>query len=174
MSDSYSKNRILAAGVEKSIWPKSSTQFEMIKPYKGDPFVGHLDTIVTNSSFTRSYLSSLPAYNPNFSPLLRGISIGFFHGYFLVGPFTTLGPLRNSNVADYVGFLSTLSLLVILTFALLIYGYVTFSSSTKENEPNILTQKGWQKLTSGFVIGGFGGASIAYVLIKFFAIHLIS
>ena len=51
----------------------------------------------------------------------------FSHGYFLVGPFVTLGPLRNSEVANFVGFVSALGLLIILTLGLLIYGFVTFS-----------------------------------------------
>jgi hypothetical protein len=65
-----------------------------------------------------------------------------------------------------VGFVSTISLIIILTTALLAYGYVTFSDS-KENKTTVdfLNSKGWSQFTSGF-IGGFGGASIAYVLLK--------
>jgi hypothetical protein len=32
---------------------------------------------------------------------------------------------------------------------------------------DFLTQQGWRQFTSGFIVGGFGGASIAYVLLKF-------
>jgi uncharacterized membrane protein YidH (DUF202 family) len=68
--------------------------------------------------------------------LLRGINVGFAHGYFLLGPFVKLGPLRNSEVANFVGFVSTISLIIILTTALLAYGYVTFSDS-KENKTTV-------------------------------------
>jgi uncharacterized membrane protein YidH (DUF202 family) len=55
---------------------------------------------------------------------------------FLLGPFVKLGPLRNSEVANFVGFVSTISLIIILTTALLAYGYVTFSDS-KENKTTV-------------------------------------
>jgi hypothetical protein len=63
---------------------------------------------------------------------------------FLLGPFVKLGPLRNSEVANFVGFVSTISLIIILTTALLAYGYVTFSDS-KENKTTVdfLNSKGW-------------------------------
>jgi len=144
--------------------------FDVIDTFKGDPFVGHLATPITSSNFTKKYLSLLPAYKSGLSPLLRGISIGFSHGYFLVGPFVTLGPLRNSEVANFVGFVSALGLLIILTLGLLIYGFVTFNE-TKEKTSTIdfLTIKGWKQFTSGFISGGFGGAGIAYLLLKFFS-----
>ena len=98
--------------------------FDVVATFKGDPFVGHLSTPVTASNLTKTYLSLLPAYKSGLSPLLRGINIGFVHGYFLLGPFVKLGPLRNSEVANFVGFVSTISLLIILTTCLLIYGFV--------------------------------------------------
>ena len=82
-----------------------------------------------------------------------------------------LGPLRTSEVANFVGFVSTISLIIILTTCLLIYGFVTFSDAkdkaAKPNVLNVLTSKGWNQFTSGFIVGGFGGASIAYILLKF-------
>ena len=146
--------------------------FDVVSPFQGDIFVGHLSTPITTSNLTRSYLSLLPAYKAGLSPLLRGINIGYVHGYFLLGPFVKLGPLRDSQVANFVGFVSTLSLLIILTTCLLIYGFVSFSDS-KANEEinnkelvNFLNSKGWSEFTSGFIVGGFGGGSIAYVLLK--------
>lgn len=143
--------------------------FDVISTFKGDPFVGHLSTPITASNLTKTYLSLLPAYKTGLSPLLRGISIGFTHGYFLLGPFAKLGPLRNSEVANFVGFVSTISLLIILTTCLLIYGFVTFSEAKdKINKSSVdfLTSKGWRQFTSGFIVGGFGGTGIAYILLK--------
>jgi|TARA_B110000093_G_scaffold171893_1_gene202368 photosystem I subunit 11 len=150
---------------------KKADKFDVVSPFQGDPFVGHLSTPITSSNLTKTYLSLLPAYKAGLSPLLRGINIGYVHGYFLLGPFVKLGPLRDSQVANFVGFVSTISLIIILTACLIIYGAVTFSKN-KTNFPNertsvdFLNTKGWNQFTSGFIVGGFGGAGIAYILLK--------
>jgi photosystem I subunit 11 len=153
--------------------------FDVIAPFQGDPFVGHLSTPITTSNLTKTYLSLLPAYKSGLSPLLRGINIGFVHGYFLLGPFTKLGPLRDSQVANFVGFVSTISLIVIMTACLLMYGYVTFSQSKKSNESqssiiDFLTPIGWRQFSSGFILGGFGGAGIAYIILKLVNFDFVS
>jgi photosystem I subunit XI len=147
-----------------------TNSFDVVSPFQGDIFVGHLSTPITTSNITKSFLSLLPAYKTGLSPLLRGINIGFAHGYFLLGPFVKLGPLRDSEAATFIGFISTISLILILTTGLVIYGFVTFSESkdktnTKETI-DFLNSKGWRQFTSGFIVGGFGGASIAYALLK--------
>jgi photosystem I subunit 11 len=146
---------------------------DAITPFQGDPFVGHLATPITSSKYTKTFLRLLPAYQSDLSPLLRGIKIGFVHGYFLLGPFTKLGPLRDSEVANFIGFVSTISLIVIMTACLLMYGYVTFSQNNNEEKPTLvdfLTASGWRQFSSGFIVGGFNGAGIAYILLK--VIHL--
>jgi photosystem I subunit 11 len=156
----------------KSTLDKSGSKGKMrtgvVSPFQNDIFVGHLSTPITNSNITKTYLSLLPAYKSGLSPLLRGLNIGYVHGYFLLGPFTKLGPLRDSQVANFVGFVSTLSLILILTTALIIYGFVSFSDKS-ENKSNVdfLNSKGWNQFTSGFILGGFGGAGIGYLLLKF-------
>jgi hypothetical protein len=97
-----------------------------IKPYNDDPFVGHLATPITSSAVTRAILQNLPAYRFGLTPLLRGLEIGLAHGYFLIGPFVKLGPLRDSDVGLLAGFLSTIGLIVILTLGLTIYGVAIF------------------------------------------------
>ena len=101
-----------------------------IKPYNDDPFVGHLATPITSSAVTRAILQNLPAYRSGLTPLLRGLEIGLAHGYFLVGPFAKLGPLRNSDIALFAGFLSTIGLILILTLGLTIMG---LQPSVKKN-----------------------------------------
>jgi photosystem I subunit 11 len=148
---------------------QKAEKFDVVSPFGGDPFVGHLSTPITSSNLTKTYLNLLPAYKSGLSPLLRGINIGFVHGYLLLGPFVKLGPLRDSEAANFIGFVSTISLLVILTVCLIIYGFVTFSQGDESDEMvvvNFLTSKGWKQFTSGFIVGGFGGAGIAYVLLK--------
>jgi photosystem I subunit XI len=149
----------------------SENKYDVISSFEGDPFVGHLSTPITNSNLTKTYLNLLPAYKTGLSPLLKGINIGLVHGYFLLGPFVKLGPLRDSQVSIFVGFLSAISLLVILTACLFLYGYVNF----RENKlVSFLNPKGWSQFTSGFLLGGFGGVSIAYILLKWLPLDFFS
>ena len=135
-----------------------------VKPYKNDPFIGHLSTPITTSAATKAILGNLPAYRPGLSSVLRGLEIGMAHGYFFVGPFTKLGPLRNSDVGLLAGFLSAVGLILILSVGLTIYGNATFSESSKGE--GLQSQEGWEKFTGGFVIGAFGGAGFAYLLLS--------
>lgn len=137
------------------------TQF--VKPYNDDPFVGNLSTPITTSSLTRTFLSNLPAYRTGLSPLLRGLEIGMTHGYFLVGPFYKLGPLRNSEVALLAGVFSALGLIIIMSACLAIYGVVSFNDN--ENDNQLQSSKGWRQFTAGWLVGAMGGSSFAYILI---------
>jgi photosystem I subunit 11 len=152
----------------------NQTSFDMIGPFEADPFVGHLSTPITTSNFTITYLKSLPIYKTGLSPLLKGINIGFIHGYFLLGPFVKLGPLRESPVAGFIGFLATVGLLVILSACLTIYGVVSFKEKPASDaySGNLFTRKQWFQFTSGFAIGGFGGAAFCYFLLPFFGYFL--
>jgi photosystem I subunit 11 len=132
-----------------------------IKPYNDDPFVGHLATPITSSAVTRTILGNLPAYRPGLTPLLRGLEIGLAHGYFLIGPFTKLGPLRNTDVALLAGFLSTLGLIIIATLGLTIYGYATFQNNDLKDE--LQSRTGWDQFKGGFLVGAFGGSGFAYI-----------
>ena len=140
-----------------------------IKPYNDDPFVGHLATPITSSAVTRAILKNLPAYRIGLTPLLRGLEIGLAHGYFLLGPFATLGPLRNSNVALFAGFLSTIGLILILTLGLTIYGAATFTQD-KENastsETDLQTKKAWDQFKGGFFVGACGSAGFALICLS--------
>ena len=85
------------------------------------------------------------------------------HGYFLIGPFYILGPLRNSENALLVGFLSALGLILILTLGLTTYGLAQFQDDG--NLEGLESSKGWRQFTSGFTVGAFGGDVVAYVLL---------
>jgi photosystem I subunit 11 len=136
---------------------------EFIKPYNDDPFVGNLSTPVNSSNFTKLFLCNLPAYRPGLSSLLRGLEIGMAHGYFLLGPFYILGPLRNSEVALLSGFLSVVGLVLILTGGLSIYSLVFTDSSISTS--SLQTSEGWSQFTAGFFVGAIGGAGFAYLLL---------
>ena len=137
---------------------------DFIQPYNNDPYVGNLSTPISTSTLTKNLLSNLPIYRRGLSPLLRGLEIGMAHGYFLVGPFDKLGPLRNTDVALLSGFLSAVGLIVILTTCLSMYGNVSFG---KDDSKDILqTSEGWGQFTAGFLVGAVGGAGFAYLLLS--------
>ena len=138
-----------------------------IKPYNDDPFVGHLATPITSSSVTRAILQNLPAYRFGLTPLLRGLEIGLAHGYFLIGPFVKLGPLRDSEIGLLAGFLSTIGLIIILTLGLTIYGIVSFGESKSEISNNSFqTKKAWNQFKSGFFVGACGSAGFAFICLS--------
>ena len=140
-----------------------------IKPYNDDPFVGHLATPITSSAVTRAILRNLPAYRFGLTPLLRGLEIGLAHGYFLIGPFVKLGPLRNSDIALLAGFLSTIGLILILTMGLTIYGAAAFAQDKTPNEENInnlQTKKAWDQFKGGFFVGACGSAGFAFICLS--------
>ena len=140
-----------------------------IKPYNDDPFVGHLATPITSSAVTRAILQNLPAYRFGLTPLLRGLEIGLAHGYFLMGPFVKLGPLRNSDIGLLAGFLSTIGLIVILTLGLTIYGIATFGETTVETSESgtgLQTRKAWDQFKGGFFVGASGSAGFAFICLS--------
>jgi photosystem I subunit 11 len=138
-----------------------------IKPYNNDPFVGHLATPITSSGITRAILGNLPAYRVGLTPLLRGLEIGLAHGYFLIGPFFKLGPLRDSDVALLAGFLSTIGLIIILTLGLTIYGVATFGEGKSQgSQYHLQTKKGWDNFKGGFFVGACGSAGFAFICLS--------
>ena len=164
---------------ESLICPKNSTinfikfliktMANFIKPYNDDPFVGHLATPITSSSITKIILKNLPAYRSGLTPLLRGLEIGLAHGYFLIGPFVKLGPLRNSDVALVSGFLSSIGLIVILTLGLTIYGIATFGqakTSQQSEVKELQTKKAWEQFKGGFFVGACGSTGFAAICLS--------
>ena len=136
-----------------------------IKPYNDDPFVGHLATPITSSSLTRALLKNLPAYRFGLTPSLRGLEIGLAHGYFLIGPFAKLGPLRNSDIGLLAGFLSTVGLILILTLGLTIYGAASFGQE-KSSGNELQTKKSWDQFKGGFFVGACGSAGFAFICLS--------
>jgi len=137
-----------------------------IEPYNNDPFVGHLKTPITSSAVTQAILTNLPAYRADLTPLLRGLEIGLAHGYFLMGPFVKLGPLRNSDIGLIAGFLSTIGLIIILTLGLTIYGEAVFEQNTNQPGKNLQTKQGWSQFKSGFFVGACCSAGFALICLS--------
>jgi photosystem I subunit XI len=147
-----------------------STYKQVIHPYNGDPFLGNLDTPISASGFTKTFIGNLPAYRPGLSPLLRGLEIGMAHGYFLIGPWYTFGPLRDSEVAALGALISVVALLMLATICLSAYGIVSFQNGRAigTGDAAMKSSEGWSLFTGGFFFGGMGGAAVAYFLLSNF------
>jgi photosystem I subunit XI len=144
---------------------------QVVKPYAGDPFTGHLSTPISDSDFTRSFIGNLPAYRKGLAPLLRGLEVGMAHGYLLVGPWYSLGPLRDSDNAALGALIAAVGLVTILTGCLSIYGLATFQGGDRDKSGDSLqTSEGWSQFTGGFFIGAMGGAFVAYLLLANFGV----
>jgi photosystem I subunit 11 len=142
------------------------SKFSFVEPYGSDSSIGHLSTPITTSRLTRAILGNLPVYRPGLSSLLRGLEVGMAHGYFLIGPFYKLGPLRNSDVALLAGYMSAVGLIIILGLALALYGTATYQDEVSDTSNTLETRSGWTKFTGGFFIGALGGCGTAYLLLS--------
>ncbi len=143
---------------------------ELIRPYNGDPFTGNLETPINSSDLTKTFLENLPIYRKGLSPILRGLEIGMAHGYFLVGPWTKLGPLRDSDVSHLGGLIGAIALILIATLAMSAYGITSFQSEESQSGNSVQTAEGWSQLTAGFFLGATGGAFVAYFLLSNFSV----
>ncbi|MGK7880693.1 MAG: photosystem I reaction center subunit XI [Crocosphaera sp.] len=144
----------------------------------GDPQVGNLATPLNSSGFSLAFIRNLPAYRKGLSANRRGLEIGMAHGYFIYGPFTLLGPLRNTEYASTAGLLAAVGLIVILTVALSAYAFVGVSKPTEtlttpDVPEDLASSEGWGEFANGFFIGGAGGAFFAYLLCQTPYIDLI-
>ncbi|BCX12278.1 MAG: photosystem I reaction center subunit XI [Thermosynechococcus sp.] len=142
---------------------------ELIKPYNGDPFVGHLSTPISDSGLVKTFIGNLPAYRQGLSPILRGLEVGMAHGYFLIGPWVKLGPLRDSDVANLGGLISGIALILIATACLAAYGLVSFQKGGSSSD-SLKNGEGWSQFTAGFFVGAMGGAFVAFFLLENFAV----
>ncbi|WP_072622285.1 photosystem I reaction center protein subunit XI [Spirulina major] len=145
-----------------------STSNQMVKPYQGDPQMGHLSTPISDSAFTRAFIGNLPAYRPGLSPLLRGLEIGMAHGYFIGGPWVMLGTQRGTEFANLNGLICGGTLLLIATACLAAYGLVSFQDQSSNNQDSLQSSKGWSEFTAGFFVGGMGSAFLAFFLLDNF------
>lgn len=135
-----------------------------------DPQIGNLATPINASGIVKAFINNLPAYRQGLSAQRRGLEVGMAHGYWLIGPFAKLGPLRDSDVANLAGLLATVGLIVISTVVLSLYASSNppkpVATVTAQPPSALSTQEGWNEYTTGFLIGGIGGAAFAYLLIS--------
>lgn len=135
-----------------------------------DPYDGNLATPINSSGFTRAFINNLPAYRQGITVFRRGLEVGLAHGFWIIGPFVKLSPLRNTEVANLAGLLSAIGLIIISTLAISLYGNSnppnpTPTITTPNPPAELNTSEGWNDYGSGFLIGGIGGALFAYFLL---------
>ncbi len=149
--------------------PKDPRNKEVVFP-DYDIQNGNLATPINSSPLVKAYINSLPAYRSGLSPLRRGLEVGIAHGYWILGPFAKLGPLRNTDIANLAGLSSTIGLVIISTLAISLYAGthppLPTTTITTPNPPDAFkTEHGWNEYARGFLIGGVGGAALAYFLL---------
>lgn len=144
---------------------------EVVFPAGRDPQRGNLETPINSSSLSKWFINNLPAYRQGITPLRRGLEVGMAHGYWLIGPFAKLGPLRDTDTANLAGLLSTLGLVTIMTLSLGLYAnsnprQPAATVTTARPQDTFRSSEGWNTFASGFLIGGVGGALVAYFLLN--------
>ncbi|HEY9653854.1 MAG TPA: photosystem I reaction center subunit XI [Crinalium sp.] len=150
--------------------PNDPRNREVVYAAWDDPQIGNLATPINASGLVRAYINNLPAYRQNLSPLRRGLEVGLAHGYWLLGPFITFNPLRDTEVGSIAGLLATLGTLLIATLSLSLYAASNppspIATVTVPSPPQMLsTSEGWNEYATGFFLGGVGGAVFAYGLV---------
>merc|ERR1719379_3242815 len=132
-----------------------------------EPFAGdQVQTIVSDSRFSKQFIDNWAFYREGLKPWQRGLEIGMAHGYFIIGPFVSLGPLRNTPEAATVGLLSGCALIGIVSVGGLLFGStIKPTRFDKEGDP---PASGWQEMINWHALGGIGGAGFAHALITVF------
>lgn len=150
--------------------PSDPRNREVVAPAGRDPQQGNLETPINSSPLVKWFINNLPAYRPGLNPSRRGLEVGMAHGYLLFGPFAKLGPLRDAPNANLAGLLGAVGLVVILTACLSLYANTNpakaLKSVTVPNPPvdAFNSKESWNNFASSFLIGGIGGAVVAYFL----------
>jgi len=133
-----------------------------------EPFAGdQVQTPVTSSGFAVQFLDNLAFYREGLKPWQRGLEIGMAHGYFIIGPFVSLGPLRNTPEAATVGLLAGCALIGIVSVGGLLFG-ATIKPTLFDKEGDA-PAAGYQEMINWHALGGLGGAGFAHALITVFS-----
>ena len=150
--------------------PSDPRNREVVFPAFRDPQKGNLETPINASPLSKWFINNLPAYRPGLAPARRGLEVGMAHGYWIFGPFAKLGPLRDTANANLAGLLAAIGLVVVLTASLSLYANSNppkaLPSVTVPNPPvdAFNSKESWNNFASSFLIGGIGGAVVAYFL----------
>lgn len=136
----------------------------------GESPMGELATPINSSGIVVGFINNLPAYRKGLTPFRRGLEVGMAHGYWLLGPFVELGPLRDTPIAAGIGLASTIALVAIATLALALYSASAPPAGTATVTTPVVPDafqsgSGWNSFSTGFLVGGVGGALVAYLVL---------
>lgn len=150
--------------------PRDPRNREVVHAAWDDPQIGNLETPINASGFSRAFINNLPAYRQGLSPLRRGLEVGLAHGYWLLGPFITFNPLRDTEVGSVTGLLATIGTILIATLSISLYAASNppfpLATVTVPSPPKALSNsEGWNEYATGFFLGAVGGAVFAYALV---------
>mmetsp|Transcript_47695 Transcript_47695/g.111242 ORF Transcript_47695/g.111242 Transcript_47695/m.111242 type:complete len:363 (+) Transcript_47695:48-1136(+) len=121
---------------------------------------------ISDSRFAKNFIGNTAFYREGLENWQRGLEIGMAHGYFLVGPFTSLGPLRNTPEAATVGVLSAAAVIGIVSVGGLLFGAtVKPRAFDKDGES---PGSGFTEIINWHAVGGLGGAGFAHLLLTLF------
>jgi photosystem I subunit XI len=150
--------------------PRDPRNNEVVLP-DFDPQGSSLATPINNSKLARTIVNSFSAYRQGLSPLRRGIEVGLAHGYWQLGPFFKFNPLRFTEWGALTALSSDIGLVIISAGAIVLYAATNppppIATSTTPNPPEAFAStKGWDTYATGFLIGGVGGAVVAYLIVS--------
>merc|ERR1719321_2184519 len=132
-----------------------------------EPFAGdQVRSLIVDGKFAKDFIKAMAFYRDGLKPWQRGIEIGMAHGYFIIGPFISLGPLRNTPEAATVGLLAGVACIAAASLGGL--GFGTVMPPKLFDEPGDKPGKGFTELVNWHCVGGIGGAGFAHALITIF------
>ena len=121
---------------------------------------------VTPSDPTILFLRNLPIYRQGISPLFRGLEIGMAHGYFLAGPLTVFNPIEQPEAATQFGLILTIVVVGAIAISLSWYRVKEPNEGNNTRFYWLKDLEQWNQFRGGFLIGGAGGALLAYFLLQ--------
>jgi len=150
-------------GPAGAFWTGAVIQWRGPEMFAGD----QVQTPVTNGGFATQFVDNLAFYREGLKPWQRGLEIGMAHGYFIIGPFVSLGPLRNTPEAATVGLLAGCAVVGIVSVGGLLFG-ATIKPRLFDREGGA-PAAGYQEVINWHALGGIGGAGFAHALITVFS-----
>jgi hypothetical protein len=162
--EQYSKGLVAmyVPGPSQVLPTQATIKWRGPEPFSGD----QCQTPVTQGLFAKQYVANLAFYREGLKPWQRGLEIGMAHGYFLIGPFVSLGPLRNTPEAATVGLLSGCAVVGIVSVGALLFGSTI--KPTLFDKPGDTPAAGFIEMINWHAVGGLGGAGFAHALITVF------
>jgi len=121
---------------------------------------------ISDSRFAKNFIGNTAFYREGLENWQRGLEIGMAHGYFLVGPFTALGPLRNTPEAATVGLLSACAVIGIVSVGGLLFGATVKPRAFDKDGGS--AGSGFTEIINWHAVGGLGGAGFCHLLLTLF------